>query len=224
MPSVAHALPPPLQEGDRLSRDEFLRRWDAMPELKRAELIDGIVRLPSPVSAAHSLPQSLLDYWLGHYVSFAEGCEAYAAGTWLMGPGSLPQPDLALCISPERGGQSSIEGGYSSGAPELIVEVTNTTVTKDHGAKLQLYERSGVREYVTVRPRLRQVVWRELHRRKFQVTPGDQGWYKSRIFPGLWLDPSALWTANRKALAAAVQLGTAESAHAAFVRQLASRR
>ena len=47
---------PPLVEGQRLTREEFLRRWEAMPELKRAELIGGVVHMPSPLSAAHGEP------------------------------------------------------------------------------------------------------------------------------------------------------------------------
>src|SRR5438067_1488278 len=40
---------PPLEPGDRLSRAEFERRYDAMPALKKAELIEGVVYWPSPV-------------------------------------------------------------------------------------------------------------------------------------------------------------------------------
>ena len=40
---------PPLEPGDRLSRAEFERRYDAMPNLKKAELIEGVVYMPSPV-------------------------------------------------------------------------------------------------------------------------------------------------------------------------------
>lgn len=152
MPSVAHAQPPLLQDGDRLTRSEFLHRWQAMPELKRAELIDGIVSMPSPVSLHHSDFHSPLDGWLGRYAEYTEGCKVLLSGTWLMSENSAPQPDLALCIHPELGGQSSVEGAYAAGAPELIVEIANSTMTKDLGAKLRLYERSGVREYITVRP------------------------------------------------------------------------
>src|SRR5436853_7856497 len=45
---------PPLEHGDRLTRIEFERRWEAMPELKKAELLDGIVYMPPPaVSFMH---------------------------------------------------------------------------------------------------------------------------------------------------------------------------
>lgn len=41
---------PPLENGDGLSRAEFERRYDAMPELKKAELLEGIVYMAAPVS------------------------------------------------------------------------------------------------------------------------------------------------------------------------------
>src|SRR5580692_489598 len=52
---------PPLENGDRLTRAEFERRYDAMPRLKKAELIEGEVYMPSPVRhGQHSYPHSLL--------------------------------------------------------------------------------------------------------------------------------------------------------------------
>src|SRR5579864_9263339 len=146
---AASLLPPRLRDGDQLTRDEFLRRWEQMPELKRAELIDGIVYMPSPVSRIHSKSHSWLNYWLNSYASATPGCTVGLAETWLMSADSAPQPDLSLEIDPKCGGQSRVEGEYSAGAPELLVEVSHTTSARDRGAKLHLYERSGVREYIT---------------------------------------------------------------------------
>ena len=162
MSMSAPVLTPPLREGDRLTREEFLRRWEAMPDLRRAELIDGIVLMPSPISKPHRDFQLSLSFWLGTYEEATPGCEAGATGTWLMSTESAPQPDLDMCILPERGGQSRVEGEYPAGAPELIVEVSHTTSARDAGVKLRLYARSGVREYLIVRPKKQQVIWREL--------------------------------------------------------------
>jgi hypothetical protein len=49
LPPARRAKIPPLENGDRLTRAEFERRYDAMPNLKKAELIKGIVYLGSPV-------------------------------------------------------------------------------------------------------------------------------------------------------------------------------
>lgn len=39
---------PPLENGDRLSRAEFERRYAAMPHVKNAELINQTVYMSSP--------------------------------------------------------------------------------------------------------------------------------------------------------------------------------
>ena len=225
MPLAAPVLPPPLRDGDRLSRAEFLRRWDAMPRLKHAELIGGIVHMASPVSIVHRDYHFRLSSWLTYYVTATPGCGAGTAGTWLMGGANAPQPDLDLCILPESGGQSRVEGSYPAGAPELIIEVSHTTTRQDAGEKLRLYERSGVREYLIARPEQKQLIWRELIDGKYrEITPGADGLFRSSVFPGLWLDPEALWNGDLPALAAAVRQGSTTAEHAKFVSRLAVNR
>ena len=210
MPMAAPVLLPPLRDGDHLTRDEFMRRWEAMPNLKWAELIDGVVHMPSPISKIHGDFHIRMSGWLVFYVTARPQCQLLSAGTWLMSPNSAPQPDLALCLRPEHGGQSRDEGAYAAGAPELIVEVSHTTSTKDTGVKLRLYERSGVREYLIVRPSKRQLTWLELVDGKYQeIAPDEDGLLRSLVFPGLWLDPMALWNCDFPGLAAAVQRGVA---------------
>jgi Uma2 family endonuclease len=212
-------LTPPLREGDRLTREEFLRRWEAMPDLYWAELIDGIVHMPSPVSRIHGGFHGRISGWLSFYAVATRGCELLSASTWLMSENSAPQPDLALCILPEQGGQSRDEGVYAAGAPELIVEVSHTTSARDTGVKLRLYERSGVREYLIVQPGKRRITWNELVDGKYrEIEPSADGLLRSRVFPGLWLDPVALWNNDLPGLAAAVQRGTATAEHADFQR------
>lgn len=224
MPSAAIALPPLLHEGDRLTGKEFMRRWEAMPELKHAELIDGVVFMPSPVGFPHSTAQYAMIAWLSSYQDATPGCEGGSDGTWIMGPDNVPQPDAFLRILPEFGGQSSESGGYGSGAPELIVEVSGSTVSRDLGAKLDLYRRSGVREYLTVLLQPRQIIWRELSRGRYrEMSPGSDGLLRSRVFPGLWLDPDAVWN-TKKSQRKAVEQGIQSAEHAAFVRSLAAAR
>lgn len=219
---AAPVLPPRLRDGDRLTRDEFLRRWEQMPELKHAELIDGIVYMPSPVSRIHSDFHFCLTHWITTYSAETPGCSGGLAPTVLMAPDSAPQPDLVLEIDPRYGGQSRIEGAYSAGAPELIVEISHTTSARDRGVKLRLYERSGVREYVTVEPQVRQIAWRELADGTYRdVASGEDGVFRSRVFPGLWLDPEPLWRLDLVGIAATVQRGIATAEHAAFVDRLA---
>ena len=47
-----HWTIPPLENGDRLNRYEFERRYNAMLYLRKAELIEGIVYLPAALRFA----------------------------------------------------------------------------------------------------------------------------------------------------------------------------
>jgi Uma2 family endonuclease len=224
MPVAAISLPPVLREGDRLTASEFLRRWDAMPDLKHAELIDGIVFMPSPVSKHHGKSHVSLGGWLWLYADLTPGCEAAAESTWVMGSDNVPQPDVSLRILPERGGQSHEAGEYIGGAPELVVEVSGSSSSRDLGVKLELYRRSGVREYLTILLKPNRVIWRQLVRSRYkEIAPEEDGLLRSRVFPGLWLDPAAVWD-PKKSLRTAVEQGTRSPEHTAFVRRLASHR
>ena len=69
-PPSPDGVVPPLEPGDRLSRAEFERRYEAMPELKKAELIEGVVYMPSPVRLRrHGRPHAHLDHLVGNATS-----------------------------------------------------------------------------------------------------------------------------------------------------------
>ena len=223
MPMAALVLPPPLRDGDCLTSDEFMRRWEAMPGLKHAELIDGIVYMSSPVSRTHSNYHAPLSTWLGTYVLNTPGCWADLECTWLMGDRNVPQPDCTLRILPEHGGQSLVEGEYPAGAAELVVEVAVSSRARDLGVKLNLYERMGVREYLIAVSGKEQFLWKELAPGGYQpLDPGPDGIIRSRCFPGLWLDPAALWRRDLTRMFAVLQQGLATPEHAAFVARLAA--
>lgn len=222
MPDAAVALIPPLREGDQLTSPEFLHRWEAMPDLKFAELLDGMVFMPSPVSMGHSDLHASFTSWLWLHSEQTRGVRVGADATWLMGPQAVPQPDLALRILPEYGGQSRTEGQYLAGAPELIVEVSGATTSRDLGIKLDLYRRNGVKEYITVLLKPRQFTWRTLVNGRYEELEADpSGVIRSRVFPGLWLEPAALWTPG-KSLRTALDTGLASPEHAAFAQKLQS--
>ena len=185
MPLAAHVSTPPLLEGDPLTSDEFLRRWEEVPDLKRAELIDGIVCMPSPVSIGHGDYEMFLNVWLGGYSMLTPGCRPSLEATWLMEERQVPQPDITLRILPEYGGQSGVSGQYASGAPELIVEVAVSSYSRDFGAKKRLYERMGVREYLIVVPREQLLAGFTLASGGFQPLPVDAtGVFRRHFSPG----------------------------------------
>ena len=216
---------PPLLEGDLLTADEFLRRWEEMPDVRRAELIDGTVYMPSPVSCEHSQCQMLLTVWLGNYALATPGSMPSPEATWIMGGKQVPQPDSTLLILPEYGGQARKQGSYWAGPPELILEVAVSSYARDFGVKKRLYERSGVREYVIVNVREEQVIAFSLTAEGYRpMSAGKDGIFRSVVFPGLWLDTAALWTRDLQRVNAVLQQGIATPEHAAFVVELAGRK
>ena len=190
--SIAERISQPLVAGEKLSREEFLRRWDALPNLKRAELLEGVVYLPSPVGRTHGSHDVLVGLWLGYYAGFTAGCEAGSNATWLMLE-DAPQPDCFLCVLSEYGGQSGVERDLSKGAPELAVEVSQSSASYDLGPKLRLYRAAGVQEYITVLLAESRVIWRRLVAGAYHtIEPDPDGLLRSILFPGLWLEPAAL--------------------------------
>ena len=213
-------FPEPLITGMQMTEEEFLRRWESLPELKNAELIEGVVYVGSPVSRRHSKRDSQLLSWLYFYAIATPGCEAGSNSTWSM-MGSLPQPDCDLRILPESGGQSKEAGEFCGVAPELAVEVCLSSTQHDFGPKLALYQRAGVREYITLEEARQKVVWRSLEAGSYvAMEPGDDRVLRSKVFPGLWLDVDAMWSDDGVRMMAVLQQGLATPEHAAFVERL----
>ena len=213
-----------LVAGQRLKREEFLRRWEAMPDLKRAELIGGLVYMASPVSRVHTTHDGLLVAWLVQYAIRTSGCEAGNDGTWLMLE-DAPQPDVHLIVLPEYGGQSRVEGAYYAGAPELAAEVCLSSASYDLGPKLELYQTAGVREYVALILGESRILWHRLIKRRYVfLEPDPDGLLRSTVFPGLWLDPAALLALDGVRVMEALDQGLKSREHRAFVRTLAARK
>jgi len=214
----------PLVAGQRLKREEFLRRWEAMPEVKLAELIGGLVYMASPVSSTHATHDTLLINWLGHYAIRTPGCQAGNNRTWLMLE-DAPQPDADLRILPEYGGQSGVEGEYGAGAPELAAEVCLSSASYDLGPKLELYRAAGVQEYVAVVLGESRVLWRRLVAGAYvDLEAGADGLVRSVVFPGLWLDPQALVDLNGARVLDVLDQGLKSREHQEFADALAARR
>jgi len=222
--SIAERITHPLVAGEKLSREEFLRRWEALPNLKRAELIEGVVYMPSLVRVTHGSVELLVATWLGNYAAATPGCEGGCNATWFMLE-DAPQPDCYLRILPEYGGQSSLERGFGSGAPELAVEVSLSSASYDLGPKLRLYRAAGVEEYISVLLTESQVIWRRLVSGEYtKLESGPDGLLRSHIFPGLWLDPGALLNRDTPRILEVVNQGLHSPEHQQFAQTLAQRR
>jgi Uma2 family endonuclease len=135
---------------------------------------------------------------------------------------SAPQPDAVLRILPSHGGQSRYGKRFSTGAPELAVEVCLTSTEVDFGPKRKLYQRAGVREYITVEAFGQRMIWRVLDENAAyvaQTLPAD-GIFRSQVFSGLWLDVAAFWAYDGAKMLAALNAGLASEDHQKFVERL----
>jgi hypothetical protein len=215
--------PPPLEPGDHLTRDEFERRYEAMPELKKAELIEGVVYMPSPVRFdQHGSPHAEVITWLGVYQAQTPGVRVGDNSTLRLPLDNEPQPDALLLIEPACGGQVVLGAdGYVEGGPELVAEVAASSAAIDLHTKLRVYCRNRVQEYIVWRVLDRAVDWFVLRQGQYDHLPlSPAGFYQSAVFPGLWLDPGALVRSDLAAVLQVLQQGIARPEHAAFVARL----
>jgi Uma2 family endonuclease len=213
---------PPLENGDHLDQETFHARYQAMPEDCRAELIGGIVYMASPQKYPHGKGQQLVSHWLGAYAEATSGTDALSNNTQILGPDSEPEPDGCLFVLPEYGGQVYIDKNeYLNGPPDLIVEVSSATESIDLNRKKRDYEKAGVREYVVLALRMRRAFWFIRQRGKYrELQLTADGIFRSRIFPGLWLDAQGILRGDRRRVLATLRHGLATPEHAAFVAKL----
>ncbi len=203
-------LKPLLENGDRLTRDEFERRYERMPESCKAQLIEGIVYMSAALRfQSHGKPHSLVNTWLGVYQAFTDGVEIADAPTVRLDECNDPQPDIALFLQAGRGGQVTLsDDDYLEGAPELLVEISASTVSIDLGSKKNAYERNGVQEYIVWRVLDGEIDWFYLESGRYvDLIPGMDGILRSIQFPGLWLDRTALLAGNMKQVLNILQTG-----------------
>jgi Uma2 family endonuclease len=221
---VAPPGPPPLSAGDRLSQAEFERRYQAHPEIKKAELIEGVVYMPSPVRfAQHGQPHFGIITWLGTYCAATPGILVGGDNvTVRLDFENEVQPDVLLRLEPQYGGRSRVtKDDYLEGPPELIVEIAASSVAYDLHDKRRVYARSGVQEYLAVQMYEQRVDWFVLREGVYGVLkPDTRGVLRSQVFPGLWLQPAALWTGDLAGMLAVLQEGLASPEHAAFLARL----
>jgi Uma2 family endonuclease len=205
-----------------LTGSEFLRRWEANPEPKLAELIEGVVYLTEFVSPIfHGERHAELVGLLGVYSAHTPGVVGGNNGTVRLDLDNVPQPDAYLRITPEAGGQAKVDGTYIVGAPEFIAEVAASSASYDLHDKLNAYRRNGVREYVVWRVWDRAVDWFTLHEGRFENTdPGADGIYRSTVLPGLWLDPAAIVAGDLTKALQVLQVGLDDASHQEFATQL----
>lgn len=216
----ANGVIPTLENGDRLSRAEFERRYAAHPEIKKAELIEGIVYMASPVRVRkHGSPHSKIIIWLGVYLEATPGLEIADNATLRLDLDNEPQPDVSVWI---EGGNAFVDADdYLQGAPELLVEVAGSSAAIDLNQKLQVYRRNGVAEYLVLLTYEQEVRWYAFEQGEIvQIEPDADGVLRSRVFPGLHLQPTRFWAGDLAGVLDVLRGGLGTLEHATFVEHL----
>ena len=178
---------PTLAEGDRMDREEFHRRYLLRPDLHRVELIEGVVHMPMPISwTDHADPHKFMVTWAGIYEARHPGIKAGTPASVFLDGRNQPEPD-ALLFSKASGILGA--DGYLHGAPEVVIEIANSTLTRDLREKKDAYERNGVREYIVWRVQDYAIDWFQLRNGRFERRePDADGIIESEVFPGLRLN------------------------------------
>ena len=216
---------PPLNSGDHLKRAEFHRRYGMYPEIKKAELIEGVVIVGSPVHAQHSEPHADFNTVLGFYRAHTPGLRLADNQSVIIEEDSELQPDLCVRIESALGGnvQKSEEGLYI-GAPEFIVEVAASSAAYDLHSKLNVYRRNGVQEYLVLLAYEREMRFFRLTDGEYVVVgPDAEGVLRSQVLPGFWFRSDWFWEGRLAEMLQLVQEGIASPEHKAFVDSLAAR-
>ena len=191
-----------------------------MPEVNKAELVEGVVYMPSPVSTVnHGDPHFSLITWMGMYAAQTQGVVGGDNATIRLDVDNEPQPDAHLRM--ERGGTSHIADGLLEGPPELVAEISATSASYDLHDKLNAYRRNGVKEYVVWRVLDGAIDWFVLREGRYvPLSSSADGVYRSEVFPGLWLEPAALIARDLSRVLQVLQAGLASTEHAEFVRKM----
>lgn len=211
-----HLEIPPLENGDRLNRYEFERRYNTMPHLKKAELIEGIVYMPAALRfKSHGQPHGWVMAWLGVYAAMTPGVAVGDAPTVRLDIDNEPQPDAILMI---EGGQARLSSDdYIEGAPELVVEIAASSVAIDLHAKKRAYCRNGVREYIVWRVLDQEIDWFYLEEGEYlDLNCDPDGISRSQVFPGLWLATASLLSGEMPHVLAVLQEGLQSAEHRQF--------
>jgi Uma2 family endonuclease len=191
-----------------------------MPETEKAELIEGVVYMGSPVSAEeHSEPDGLVHTWLGFYAAHTPAVRFFPNATLILDSNNTVQPDACLCLKLGAGGRCKLTPRkYLAGAPEFIAEIAATSASIDLHGKREVYARNGVSEYLVWRTLENRLDWFALHNEDYlRLAPDRHGLLHSKIFPGLFLDAAALLKMDAARVLAILARGLASAAHSRFV-------
>lgn len=216
-----------MENGDRLTREEFHRRYEAMPENVKAELIKGVVYMASPVRVnKHAIPHARVMSFLGNYQMNSRAAQLLDNPTFIASEEYEPQPDGVLMVREDYGGNAWInDKDYLEGSPELVVEVSSSSASYDLHDKFEMYEHKRVQEYIVWRVLDSQIDWFQLVGEKYKRLSSDEnGILESKVFPGLRLNVNALLEDDMPTVSADLKIGMESKRYFDFAELLEKHR
>ncbi|MBX2999036.1 MAG: Uma2 family endonuclease [Caldilineaceae bacterium] len=211
---------PPLHNGDRLSRAEFEQIYKARPDIKKAELIEGVVYMSSPLYADHAEAHSDIDGWLAVYRSTTPGIRVMNNLSVRLDADNEVQPDVAVFVDPQRIIPVST---FVEAIPALAVQIASSSAAYDLHQKLHVYRRNGVQEYLVLLVHEKETRWYRWQEGDYrQLQPDAEGILRSEMLPGLWFHSGHFWQRDLAGVLAVLQKGIASPDHEAFVKSLSS--
>ena len=215
--------PPTLLNGDHLTVPEFERRYGAMPEVKKAELIEGIVVMSPPISNLHAETHGMLGAYLRRYARATPGVSLGLNASIRLDGKNEYQPDALLRIESGSLSHSKVgPDGLLEGGPEFVAEIAVSSAAYDLHEKKAVYQRCLVPEYFVWQVVDSQIHWFALEQGDYvELKPRSDGVIRSRTFPGLWLDVRALLAGDEDRVSRVSEKGLRSAEHTAFVRRLA---
>lgn len=208
---------PPLNNGDVLSRAEFEERYKVLPNLKKAELIEGVVYVSSPVSPRHGAIHSDIITWIGVYRAATPGVQIFDNTSLRLDADNEPQPDVAVLIDADP---TLVDAEFLEAKPALIIEVAASSAAYDLYQKFHVYRRNGIQEYLVLLVHEQQTRWYHWREGTYiQLQPDDDGILRSQILSGLWFHSEHFWQRDLAGLFAILQQGIASADHQAFTQR-----
>ena len=216
--------PPPLLNGDHLTVPEFERRYGAMPEIKKAELIEGIVVMSPPISNTHGEAHGTIIHLLKTYAQATPGVSCGSNTSVRLDGKNEYQPDALLRIESGKLSHSQVgPDGLLEGGPELVAEIAVSSAAYDLHEKKAVYQRCLVPEYFVWQVADSQIHWFALEKGAYiELKPRSDGVMRSRVLPGLWLDVRSLLAGDEDKVVRVLEKGLKSAEHAAFVKRLAA--
>jgi Uma2 family endonuclease len=196
-----------LESGDHLTREEFHRRYSLRPDIRKAELVGGVVYVASPTrTSVHGDPHGLVVMWLRAYAGTTPGVQFSLEGTVFLDIDAEVQPDALLFWVPPKGTRARLtDAGYVQGTPDLVVEIAASSTSYDLHNKKEAYRRAGVPEYIVWRVLDERIDWFRLRDGEYVlIQPDSNGIIESAVFPDLRLDVPAMLAGNVAAILAAL--------------------